>query len=123
MNNETSNSFRRAGCTGSSKFPNPRDLRIAVVEDAQCVKLRVSVPKTTGDIAIVLMPAIAFSSWPKRTDILSRIPLTHPDVLVHQQATTTVNVFRADFSGRVCFDPFAFRFLGANSFRDRRRSI
>lgn len=79
-----------AGSTGSSKFPDPRDLRIAVVEDAQCVRLRVSVPKTTGDIAVVLMPAIEFSGWPKHTDILSRIPVTHPDVLIHQQAATMV---------------------------------
>ncbi|XP_060838676.1 uncharacterized protein LOC132920361 isoform X3 [Rhopalosiphum padi] len=81
--------FFGMGSTGSSKFPDPRDLRIAVVEDAQCVKLRISGPKTSGDIAVVLLPAIEFSGWPKYTDILSRIPLTHPDILIHQQATTT----------------------------------
>ncbi|KAF0759952.1 Mab-21 domain-containing protein [Aphis craccivora] len=81
--------FFGMGNTGSSKFPDPRDLRIAVVEDAQCVKLRISGPKTSGDIAVVLLPAIEFSGWPKYTDILSRIPLTHPDILIHQRATTT----------------------------------
>ncbi|XP_060862312.1 uncharacterized protein LOC132939253 isoform X1 [Metopolophium dirhodum] len=80
--------FFGMGSTGSSKFPDPRDLRIAVVEDAQCVKLRISGPKTSGDIAVVLLPAIEFSGWPKYTDVLSRIPLTHPDILIHQQATT-----------------------------------
>ncbi|XP_050053254.1 uncharacterized protein LOC114126372 isoform X1 [Aphis gossypii] len=80
--------FFGMGNTGSSKFPDPRDLRIAVVEDAQCVKLRISGPKTSGDISVVLLPAIEFSGWPKYTDILSRIPLTHPDILIHQRATT-----------------------------------
>jgi len=86
------NIILNAGSTGSSKFPDPRDLRIAVVEDAQCIKLRISGPKTYGDIAVVLLPAIEFSGWPKYTDVLSRIPLTHPDILIHQQATTMVSV-------------------------------
>ncbi|XP_025405104.1 uncharacterized protein LOC112679494 [Sipha flava] len=80
--------FFGMGQIGSSKFPDPRDLRISVVEDAQCVKLRISGPKTSGDIAVVLLPTIELSGWPKNTDILSRIPLTHPDILIHQQATT-----------------------------------
>lgn len=85
--------FLPSGQTGSSKFPDPRDLRISVVEDAQCVRLRISGPKTSGDIAVVLLPTIEFSGWPKYTDILSRIPLTHPDILIHQQATTMVSAF------------------------------
>lgn len=86
------------GNIGTSKFPNPRDLRIAVVEDAQCVKLRISGPKTSGDIAVVLLPTVEFYGWPKYTDILTRIPLTHPDILIHQQASTMVSPRSINFS-------------------------
>ncbi|XP_050538114.1 uncharacterized protein LOC126903728 isoform X2 [Daktulosphaira vitifoliae] len=74
------------GFSGQSRFPDIKDLCINVVEDAQCVKLRVSGPKLPTEVAIVLLPFIQFESFPKYTDLLSRVPITHPDILLHQRA-------------------------------------
>ncbi|XP_050432167.1 uncharacterized protein LOC126840459 isoform X2 [Adelges cooleyi] len=78
--------FFGPGSCGPCQFPDPKELRIAVVEDAQCVKLRISGPKLPGEVAVVLLPAIEFEGLPKYTDLLSRIPITHPDILLHQRA-------------------------------------
>ena len=86
----------QADCN-QSRFPDPRDFRIAIVEGAPEVRLRIGFlsPALTGsrgeDVEVKLVLGVGCSGWPQSCDFPSRAPLGHVDCLLFLQAAQTVN--------------------------------
>ncbi|XP_046994419.1 uncharacterized protein LOC124606480 [Schistocerca americana] len=82
-----------------SRFPEPRDFRIAIVEGAPEVRLRVGLEQLghgacAADVEVRLLLAVGFPGWPATAaadgrDFPHRVSLAHPDCLVYLEAATT----------------------------------
>ncbi|KAJ9582794.1 hypothetical protein L9F63_022864, partial [Diploptera punctata] len=78
-----------------SRFPDPRDFRIAIVESAPEVRLRIGFlsPALAGsrseDVEVKLILGVGFSGWPETSDFPARAPLGHIDCLLFQKAAQT----------------------------------
>lgn len=72
--------------SGTDRYPDPRDARIAIVEGSPWVRLRLGL---TRDVLVKLVLGVGVDRWPRGTDLPARIPLTHPDCLLYQHAATT----------------------------------
>jgi hypothetical protein len=79
-----------------SRFPDPRDFRIAIVEGAPEVRLRIGFlsPALAGsraeDVEVTLLLAVSCVGWPQSSDFPARAPLGHIDCLLFQKAAQTV---------------------------------
>jgi hypothetical protein len=79
-----------------SRFPDPRDFRIAIVECAPEVRLRIGFlsPALAGsrseDVEVKLVLAVGCVGWPQSSDFPVRAPLGHIDCLLFQKAAQTV---------------------------------
>jgi hypothetical protein len=79
-----------------SRFPDPRDFRIAIVEGAPEVRLRIGFlsPALAGsraeDVEVKLFLGVGCSGWPQSSDFPARAPLGHIDCLLFQKAAQTV---------------------------------
>lgn len=86
--------FGAAECN-RNRFPDPREYRIAIVEGAPCVRLRIGLLPSLclstleEDIQVTMTLGIGFIGWPQTCDFPARIPLCHADALLYQQAATT----------------------------------
>jgi hypothetical protein len=86
----------QADCN-QSRFPDPRDFRIAIVEGAPEVRLRIGFlsPALAGsrgeDVEVKLVLGVGCSGWPQSCDFPSRAPLGHVDSLLFLQAAQTVS--------------------------------
>ncbi|XP_034950703.1 uncharacterized protein, partial [Chelonus insularis] len=68
-------------------LPQPRDHRIALVEDASGILLKISLAgNNTKDIEVRLLVGAGVSSWSSLADYPRRIPLHHCDALLHYTA-------------------------------------
>lgn len=75
------------------RFPDPRDFRLAIVDDPTGVKIRVeflSPALASVSIDVRLLLAIEIDAWPSSTDFPNRIPLGHTDCLLYYKAAQTV---------------------------------
>ncbi|XP_068082185.1 uncharacterized protein [Anabrus simplex] len=86
--------FYGAADCNQSRFPDPRDFRIAIVEGAPEVRLRVgflspALAMPQEDVEVRLILAVGFKGWPQASDFPARIPLGHLDCLLFQQAAQT----------------------------------
>lgn len=76
------------------RFPEPRDFRLAIVDEPSGVRLRVGFlsPSLAGtDIEVHLLLGIGLDLWPRTSSFPSRIPLEHPECLLYYQAAQTVS--------------------------------
>jgi hypothetical protein len=79
-----------------SRFPDPRDFRIAIVEGAPEVRLRIGFlsPALAGsraeDVEVKLVLAVGCVGWPQSSDFPARAHLGHIDCLLFQKAAQTV---------------------------------
>ncbi|XP_075237677.1 uncharacterized protein LOC142333936 [Lycorma delicatula] len=97
--------FGPADCN-RSRFPDPREFRIAIVEGVPCVRLRIGFLTSNNnnnnssssnilfelpdeDVKVILVLGLGQTGWPQTCDFPSRIPLTHIDALLYQHAATT----------------------------------
>jgi len=94
----------KADCN-QSRFPDPRDFRIAIVEGAPEVRLRIGFlsPALAGsgkeDVEVKLILGVGCVGWPQSSDFPARTPLGHVDCLLFQKAAQAVCVlllFTAD---------------------------
>ncbi|XP_034242964.1 uncharacterized protein LOC117646239 [Thrips palmi] len=72
--------------SGTDRYPDPRDARIAIVEGSPWVRLRLGL---TRDVLVKLVLGVGVDRWPRGTDLPARVPLTHPDCLLYQHVATT----------------------------------
>lgn len=80
----------------SERYPEPRDFRLAIVDEPEGVRLRIGFlsPSMAGnDIEVHLLLAIGFENWPRTTNFPNRIPLEHPECLLDYKAAQTVRHF------------------------------
>ncbi|KAK3927950.1 Structural protein 1 [Frankliniella fusca] len=69
--------------SGTERYPDPRDARIAIVEGSPWVRLRLGL---TRDVLVKLVLGVGVDRWPRGSDLPARVPLTHPDCLLYQHA-------------------------------------
>ncbi|KAJ8923096.1 hypothetical protein NQ315_001649, partial [Exocentrus adspersus] len=77
------------------RFPDPRDFRLAIVDEPGGIKLRVeflSPALSSISIDVRIFVAIGVDAWPSSTDFPSRISLGHSDCLLYHKAALTVNI-------------------------------
>lgn len=77
------------------RFPEPRDFRLAIVDEPSGVKLRIGFLSPTlagNDIEVHLILAVGFEQWPRTSNFPNRIPLEHPECLLMYQAAETVSI-------------------------------
>ncbi|XP_052129761.1 uncharacterized protein LOC113218081 isoform X2 [Frankliniella occidentalis] len=72
--------------SGTDRYPDPRDARIAIVEGSPWVRLRLGL---TRDVLVKLVLGVGVDRWPRGSDLPARVPLTHPDCLLYQHVATT----------------------------------
>ncbi|KAJ1527219.1 hypothetical protein ONE63_008746 [Megalurothrips usitatus] len=72
--------------TGTDRYPDPREARIAIVEGSPWVRLRLGL---TRDVLVKLVLGVGVDRWPRGSDLPARVPLTHPDCLLYQHIATT----------------------------------
>ncbi|KAL0268435.1 UNVERIFIED_CONTAM: hypothetical protein PYX00_010387 [Menopon gallinae] len=89
----SSHVFYGAAECNESRFPDPRDFRIAIVEGSPETRLHISFLSPTaqtligeGDVEIVLILGIGATGWPLSSDYPSRYPLDHVDVILSYQS-------------------------------------
>lgn len=71
----------------------PRDHRVALIEDAGGILLRIGFDEHRAREAEVrLLIGIGVSSWPSLADYPRRVPLHHCDALLHYSAAQSVRV-------------------------------
>lgn len=78
------------------RFPDPRDFRLAIVDEPNGIKLKVeflSPALSNICIKVRLLVAIGVDAWPSSTDFPTRIPLGHADCLLYQKAAQTVSQY------------------------------
>ncbi|XP_069700714.1 uncharacterized protein [Periplaneta americana] len=86
--------YGSADCN-QSRFPDPRDFRIAIVEGAPEVRLRIGFlsPALAGsraeDVEVKLILGVGCAGWPQSSDFPGRAPLGHIDCLLFQKAAQT----------------------------------
>lgn len=76
------------------KFPDPRDFRLAIVDEPTGIRLRVEFLSPTLSNIIIevrILVAIAIDAWPATTDFPMRISLGHSDCLLYHEAAQTVS--------------------------------
>lgn len=83
------------------RFPDPRDFKIAIVDEPDGIKLRVeflspALAHVCVDVRILV--AIGVDSWPSTTDFPNRIPLGHVDCLLYHKAAQTVRLGKGVFT-------------------------
>nr|CAI5831640.1 unnamed protein product [Callosobruchus analis] len=74
------------------RFPDPRDFRLAIVDEPEGVRMRVeflSPALNACSIEVRLLVAIGLDAWPSTTDFPARVPLGHADCLLYHQAVQT----------------------------------
>ncbi|VEN52709.1 unnamed protein product [Callosobruchus maculatus] len=74
------------------RFPDPRDFRLAIVDEPEGVRMRVeflSPALNACSIEVRLLVAIGLDAWPSTTDFPARVPLGHADCLLYHQAAQT----------------------------------
>ncbi|XP_015591289.1 uncharacterized protein LOC107265900 isoform X2 [Cephus cinctus] len=73
--------------TSEGTFPEPRDHRIAIVEDASGILLKVGLggifSKKCNEIEVKLLIGAATATWSSLADYPRRVPLHHCDALLH----------------------------------------
>lgn len=83
-----------AASNEKDRYPDPRDFRLAVVEEPTGIRLRIGFLSPAldrnGDVEVYLILGIAFEGWPLSSDFPHRIELTHPDFLVYYNTAQTV---------------------------------
>ncbi|KAJ8986180.1 hypothetical protein NQ317_005654 [Molorchus minor] len=74
------------------RFPDPRDFRLAIVDEPSGIRLRVeflSPALSNISIDVRILVAIGIDAWPSSTDFPSRVSLGHSDCLMYHQAAQT----------------------------------
>ncbi|XP_018566173.1 uncharacterized protein LOC108907125 isoform X2 [Anoplophora glabripennis] len=74
------------------RFPDPRDFRLAIVDEPGGIRLRVeflSPALSNISLDVRILVAIGVDAWPSSTDFPSRISLGHSDCLLYHQASLT----------------------------------
>lgn len=79
----------------SPRFPDPRDLRLAIVDEPNGIRIRVgflspALSSITIDVRLLL--AVEVDSWPATTDFPSRVPFGHPDCLLYFRSAQMVSL-------------------------------
>ncbi|GJQ73347.1 hypothetical protein Trydic_g13716 [Trypoxylus dichotomus] len=81
------------GAGGNSpRYPDPRDLRLAIVDEPGGIRLRIeflSPVLANISINVRLLVAVGVDSWPGSTDFPFRVPLGHSDCLLYYTAAQT----------------------------------
>ncbi|XP_053995248.1 uncharacterized protein LOC128885291 [Hylaeus anthracinus] len=93
--------------TSSGPLPEPRDHRVALIEDAGGILLRIGLDGFKAREAEVrLLIGIGVSSWPSMTDYPRRVPLHHCDALLHYTAAQSAMyaVAVGPYTGARCED-------------------
>ncbi|XP_025836461.1 uncharacterized protein LOC108742227 isoform X2 [Agrilus planipennis] len=75
-----------------SRFPDPRDFRLAIVDEPSGIRLRIgflSPAIASVNIEVRLLVAIHIDSWPSTSDFPFRIPLWHADSLLYYRSAQT----------------------------------
>ena len=77
-----------------SELPERKEHRVALVEDASGILLRIGLDSSKSqDIEVRLLIGAAVSSWSTTADYPRRVPLHHCDALLHYTATQSVSSF------------------------------
>ncbi|CAH1956180.1 unnamed protein product [Acanthoscelides obtectus] len=74
------------------RFPDPRDFRLAIVDEPEGVRMRVeflSPALNACSVEVRVLVAIGLDAWPSTTDFPFRVPLGHADCLLYHQAAET----------------------------------
>lgn len=77
------------------RFPDPRDFRLAIVDEPDGIKLRVeflSPALAHCSINVQIFVVVGVDAWPSSTNFPARIPLGHTDCLLYHHAAETVSV-------------------------------
>ncbi|KAF5306841.1 hypothetical protein FQA39_LY00071 [Lamprigera yunnana] len=81
------------GAVGNTpRFPDPRDFKLAIVDDPTGVRIRVgfhSPALSRISIEVSLLIAISFDAWPSSTNFPFRISLGHSDCILYYKAAQT----------------------------------
>lgn len=75
------------------RFPDPRDFRIAIVDEPDGIRLRIEfLSPALSNICIYvrLLVSIGLDFWPSSSNFPARVPLGHVDFLLYQKAAQTV---------------------------------
>ncbi|KAJ8929182.1 hypothetical protein NQ314_018153 [Rhamnusium bicolor] len=74
------------------RFPDPRDFRLAIVDEPSGIRLRVdflSPALSNISLDVRILVAIGIDTWPSSTNFPSRISLGHSDCLLYHHAAQT----------------------------------
>uniref|UniRef100_A0A1Y1L5D5 Uncharacterized protein n=1 Tax=Photinus pyralis TaxID=7054 RepID=A0A1Y1L5D5_PHOPY len=74
------------------RFPNPRDFKLAIVDDPSGIRIRVgfhSPALSSICIDVRLLVAIGFDAWPSSSNFPVRVPLGHSDCVLYYKAAQT----------------------------------
>jgi hypothetical protein len=74
------------------RFPDPRDFRLAIVDEPGGVRLKVeflSPALSNISVDVRVLVGIRVDSWPSTTDFPGRVTLGHTDCLLYHQAAQT----------------------------------
>ncbi|XP_078032672.1 uncharacterized protein LOC144467656 [Augochlora pura] len=67
--------------------PEPRDHRVALIEDSGGILLRIALDECKSrEVEVRLLIGVGLSSWPSSADYPRRVPLYHCDALLHYTA-------------------------------------
>lgn len=94
------------------RFPDPRDFRLAIVDEPAGVRLRVGFlsPSLDGkDVEVRLLVAIGVDAWPHTTNYPGRVPLGHAECLLFHRTAEMVSTFSL-FSNVNLLQASLFRF-------------
>ncbi|XP_068980937.1 uncharacterized protein [Bombus flavifrons] len=86
-------------------LPEPRNHRVALIEDSGGILLRIGLDKFKArEVEVRLLIGIGVSSWPTLADYPQRIPLYHCDALLHYTAAQSgmYAVVVGPYSGARC---------------------
>lgn len=78
----------------SPRYPDPRDLRLAIVDEPNGIRLRIeflSPALANISINVRLLVAVGVDSWSASTDFPFRVSLGHSDCLLYYTAAQTVS--------------------------------
>lgn len=82
-------------------LPEPRNHRVALIEDSGGILLRIGLDKfKSREVEVRLLIGIGVSSWPTLADYPQRIPLYHCDALLHYTVAQSVRVYKKN----KCYD-------------------
>lgn len=88
--------FKIINVGGSSpQFPDPRDFRLAIVDEPDGIRIRVeflSPALANISMNIRLLVGIGVDFWPTSTDFPFRVSLGHSDCLLYHIAAKTVRL-------------------------------